>query len=302
MDTIASAEAATTTIVTTPAPQTSDNNAFSPLKAHDDERRSVNNTLIAEHAAAVNRCMIFEQQPYDPSTNLLRQHCENGIDVTNGIGTMKLSAIEHQQCACDHLNEINYQQKATPRCCTINGDAVSNHHLNKRIYSWNDSKQSNGFANPKEEEMSKENILSISQHEVIDATNRDVCLYRTNTAVDDKSAGKQTNNFLACLSENDDKNYYDALISSDLDNAEIKLVESKCFAPSDANTPKHIETNSNAQQNTQPTERIQRRTRARSESDQCEFYQLRKQQMREHQHDAIVSRNQNQSILLKKQK
>lgn len=250
--------------------QTSD--ALSPLKAHDDERRS-NAFNSADHTA--NRCGILEQ-PSDQSNNLLRRNLQNEcIDVmTNGVAH-KLAAghEQQQQCACDHLNEINYQQQQTR--CTINGDAViaavaNGATQNKRIYGWNDVRQSNGFHH---EENSKENILSINQHDM-DA--RDTCHHRS----DDKAANKSANNFLACLGDTDDNGYFDALITSDLTDAEIKLADKKCSGDT---------VNATSAQNSQSRERIQRRARARSESDQCEFYQLRKQQMRENQDASHVS-------------
>lgn len=176
------------------------------------------------------------------------------------------NSVDNQQCQsqCVRLNKKICQKIASPngQPCACDTDMATNgiHHSNQ-ITNWNESIKSNGFHSRRDKEISTQ------------TDEMDVCdyqLYETG------------NQILANLCDATRDGSLDTMISSDLGDTEIKLAEKKCTDDivvngSDANG--HVIDKGH-----------HRRTRARSESDQCEFFEARKQQMRRQaQHESNVS-------------
>lgn len=205
------------------------------------------------------------------------------------------NSVDNRQCqnqcvrSCRKLSNNKIQTSQTdhqpqPCNCEQNGDLIMANatnglnHLNvnnQNNTNWTmsttptttESIKTNGFHH----RSNKENTLTAKSEEM------DVCEYSQQIY-----GGHLTN-----LADATRDGTLDVMVSSDLSDTELALVDKKCT--------KDIIVSDNSEQPNgcnHVIDKGHRRTRARSESDQCDFYETPKQQMRrEAQHESDVSIN-----------
>lgn len=206
------------------------------------------------------------------------------------------NSVDNRQCqsqcvrSCRKLSnnkiqtsQMDYQPQ--PCNCEPNGDLIMANttnglnHLNvnnQNNTNWTtlttppttDSIKTNGFHH----RSNKENTISVKPEEM------DVCEYSQQIY-----GGHFTN-----LVDATRDGTLDVMVSSDLSDTELALANKKCtkeFIVADKS-----EQQQNGCNHVIDNNKGHRRTRARSESDQCDFYEMRKQQMRqEAKHESDVS-------------
>lgn len=251
--------------------------------------RKSNRSMEAVTAASTKLQMSDTLSPYKShdegcktieTSNALNRQCQIECDISmNKILNKITSNDQHgDYSSSNRTNEINYSVSTNDVTMTDATNNSSHHTLNggKHALNWMDSIKSNGFH---DKENSKQPLAELDHQ--YGYRNLDVQTH------DEWTNGKQSaNKILANLCNEDNGSYLDSIVTSDLSDAEIKLAHKKCTNDIDMindveqNDCEHI-----------AIDNQQRRTRARSESDQCEFYHARKVQMRRQSHpDSDVSK------------
>lgn len=230
---------------------------LSPFKSHDEGCKTI------ENSSSLNRqCQIECDISMNKILNKITPNDQNG-DYSNTV---------------NRTNEINYSVTTNDVTMTDATNNSSYYALNggKHVFNWMDSIKSNGFH---DKENSKQPLAEMDNQ--YGYRNLDVQTH------DEWTNSKQSaNKILANLCNDDNGSYLDSIVTSDLSDAEIKLAQKKCL--------NDIDMVNDVQQTDYEhivIDNQQRRTRARSESDQCECYHARKLQMRRQSHpDSDVSK------------
>lgn len=240
-----------------------------------------------QHQLAENNLTTYKGHDDDDDDKLEHQSIDGVLDENQE------NSVDNRQCQsqcvryCRKLSNNKIQTTQTdhqPQLCNCeqNGDSIMANatnglnHLNvnnQNNTNWTtapattESIKTNGFHH----RSNKENTISAKPEEM------DVCEYSQQIY-----GGHLTN-----LVDATRDGTLDVMVSSDLSNTELTLADKKC-------TTEFIVTDNTEQQNgcNHVIDKGHRRTRARSESDQCDFYETRKQRMcREAKHESDVSIN-----------
>lgn len=224
-------------------------------------------------------------QHLDQPNLILRRRCRseclqmstivhtNGINEQNGYDYEHLNEICCKPANADFRNTSG--QHGLQRSVYLSNGDSANSPNSKRIYSHIDSAQS---GNLQHKENIKENI-SMDESD-IKITDYNDFRYETPQLYGEKV---KKPNFLYNLNEENDKEYFDiiSIVSNDFTEPDIKLVGKKLRDESRINC--------NNLNGYSVESKSQRRTRARSESEQNECYQVPKQHVLHNQDNSDVS-------------
>lgn len=185
----------------------------------------------------------------------------------NKIQTSQTDHQPHQPCSCEQNGDL-IMANATNGLNHLNvNNQYNTNWTTSTVPPTTDSIKTNGFHH----RSNKENTILAKPEEM------DVCEYSQQIY-----GGHLTN-----LVDATRDGTLDVMVSSDLSDTELALANKKC-------TNGQIVTDNSEHQNgcNHVIDKGHRRTRARSESDQCDFYETRKQQMRRMaKHESDVSIN-----------